>query len=402
MGKKPFDGLKVVDFSQVLAAPFCGMLLADLGAEVIKVERIKYGDISREYGPYLNDVSLYFCQYNRGKKSIAIDLRTDEGKQIIIDLVRDCDIVIENYKAGTLEKLGLGYEELLKVNPELIYGSICGFGLYGPLSHLPCMDIIAAARSGLVDRSGEAGGVPIKPGFSMCDTWAGIQLLRGLSMALLNKQKTGRGTRIDIAMLDCAFYMSEWPVLEHGVFGTYSQRTGNHDARVAPYGEFTAKDGYVVLAITNEEEWKNLCAVPAFASLGKNAAFATNTDRVKNRDKLIAEIDAVTTKMGRYDFEKTMIAAKVPGVAIQTIGEFMNSEQGKALKIVTHNNQKELGDFLAVGNPIKFSKTPVDTSKPSAAYVGQHTEEILSGIARDAKNIKGLMDKGIVHGAELV
>ncbi len=196
MKKRPLEGIKILDFSQVLSAPFCGMLLADMGAEIIKVERPGNGDISREYGPYKNDISLYFCQYNRGKKGVAVDMRSEEGKNVVMDLVSKVDIVIENFKSGTLEKLGIGYEEMLKVNPGLIYGSIAGFGTYGPLSHLPCMDIIAAARSGLVSTTGQGADAPIKPGFSLCDTWAGLQLFRGLTMALLHKQKTGKGLRV--------------------------------------------------------------------------------------------------------------------------------------------------------------------------------------------------------------
>ncbi len=156
MKQGPLKGIKVLDFSQVLSAPFCGMMLADMGAEVIKVERPGAGDISREYGPYINEISLYFCQYNRGKKGIAIDMRSEEGKKVVMDLVAQADVVIENFKADTLEKLGIGYEKMLEVNPNLIYGSISGFGTYGPLSHLPCMDIIAAAR--------RAATLPSSPG----------------------------------------------------------------------------------------------------------------------------------------------------------------------------------------------------------------------------------------------
>ena len=267
MKQGPLKGIKVLDFSQVLSAPFCGMMLADMGAEVIKVERPGLGDISREYGPYINDISLYFCQYNRGKKGIAIDMRSEEGKKVVLDLVAQVDVVVENFKAGTLEKLGIGYDKMLEVNPGLIYGSISGFGTYGPLSHLPCMDIIAAARSGLVAQSGQAGDAPIKPGFSLCDTWAGLQLLRGLSMALLHRQRTGQGLRVDIAMLDCAFYMCESPVLEHSLTGAFTERTGNHHAWYAPYGEFAAKDGNLVLAVSQESEWTALCGALGLASL---------------------------------------------------------------------------------------------------------------------------------------
>ena len=298
MKQGPLKGIKVLDFSQVLSAPFCGMMLADMGAEVIKVERPGPGDISREYGPYINDISLYFCQYNRGKKGIAIDMRSEEGKKVVLDLVAQVDVVVENFKAGTLEKLGIGYDKMLEVNPGLIYGSISGFGTYGPLSHLPCMDIIAAARSGLVAQSGQAGDAPIKPGFSLCDTWAGLQLLRGLSMALLHRQRTGQGLRVDIAMLDCAFYMCESPVLEHSLTGAFTERTGNHHAWYAPYGEFAAKDGNLVLAVSQESEWTALCGALGLASLAADPRFSDNEARVKNRDALIQELEKATKGMG--------------------------------------------------------------------------------------------------------
>lgn len=400
MKKRVLDGITVLDFSQVLAAPFCGMLLADLGADVIKVERLTYGDISREYGPYINDVSLYYCQYNRGKKSIAIDLRSEDGKNVIRDLVRESDIVIENYKAGTLDKLGIGYKELIQINPELIYGSISGFGLNGPLSHLPCMDIIAAARSGLIDCTGEEGGIPIKPGFSMCDTWAGLQLLRGLSMALLEKQRTGRATRVDIAMLDCAFYMCEWPVLEKGAFGTRAQKTGNHNASVAPHGEFTAKDGHIVLAVSTEDEWRKLCAVPDFAFLGADPLFATNADRLANRDALVKAINAVTSKWGRYELESLLRTSGVPGSAVQSIGEFIRSEQAKQLGIIAHGVQPGIGEIMTIGNPMKFSRTPVDVSTPAAGRVGEHTDEIVRRFLHDAAYIEHLYKNSAIQAAD--
>ena len=296
MKKGLLQGIKVLDFSQVLSAPFCGMMLSDLGADVVKVERPGLGDISREYGPYINDISLYFCQYNRGKKGIAIDMRSPEGKKVVLDLAAQADVVIENFKAGTLEKLGIGYDEMRKVNPKLIYGSISGFGTYGPLSHLPCMDIIAAARSGLVAQSGQGADAPIKPGFSLCDTWAGLQLLRGLSMALLHRQRTGEGLRVDIAMLDCAFYMCEAPVLEHSISGEFSKRTGNHIAWYAPYGEFTTADGNLVLAVTRQEEFEALCRVLGKPELAKDPRFADNNARVQNHEALIEEIQSVISQ----------------------------------------------------------------------------------------------------------
>ena len=399
MKKGPLEGIKVLDFSQVLSAPFCGMMLADMGAEVIKIERPGAGDISREYGPYVNDISLYFCQYNRGKKGIAIDMRSEEGKKVVLDLVAQVDVVIENFKAGTLEKLGIGYDKMIEVNPGLIYGSISGFGTYGPLSHLPCMDIIAAARSGLVAQSGQAGDAPIKPGFSMCDTWAGLQLLRGLSMALLHKQKTGKGLRVDIAMLDCAFYMCESSVLDHSLTGEFTEKSGNHDPWYAPYGEFAAKDGNVVIAVRKEEEWKTLCNTLGLDALTEDPRFASNEKRVANRDALIAELEKATSAMGRYDIENKLCAGGVPAAAVQSLQEFDNNPQTKALNVITKINQLGVGEYTVTNTPILFSKTPVNPDASAAGFPGANSVEILSGLGYSQEKIDSLLAEGAVHQA---
>lgn len=399
MKQGPLKGIKVLDFSQVLSAPFCGMMLADMGAEVIKVERPGAGDISREYGPYINDISLYFCQYNRGKKGIAIDMRSEEGKKVVMDLVAQVDVVVENFKAGTLEKLGIGYEKMLEVNPNLIYGSISGFGTYGPLSHLPCMDIIAAARSGLVAQSGQGGDAPIKPGFSLCDTWAGLQLLRGLSMALLHRQRTGKGLRVDIAMLDCAFYMCESPVLEHALTGEFTQRTGNHYVWYAPYGEFAAKDGNIVLAVTQESEWAALCDTLGAPGLASDPRFTDNAARVQNRDALIQEIERITGDMGRYELEAALRKAGVPAAAVQSLQEFHMQPQTGRLNVITQIEQDGVGPYTVTNTPIRFSRTPLDPNASAAGHPGEHSREILEGLGYAPERVEALLASGAVHQA---
>ncbi len=399
MKQGPLKGIKVLDFSQVLSAPFCGMMLADMGAEVIKVERPGAGDISREYGPYINEISLYFCQYNRGKKGIAIDMRSEEGKKVVMALVAQADVVVENFKAGTLEKLGIGYEKMLEVNPNLIYGSISGFGTYGPLSHLPCMDIIAAARSGLVAQSGQGGDAPIKPGFSLCDTWAGLQLLRGLSMALLHRQRTGKGLRVDIAMLDCAFYMCESPVLEHALTGEFTQRTGNHHAWYAPYGEFAAKDGNIVLAVSQESEWAALCDALGTPGLASDPRFADNAARVQNRDALIQELERVTGDLGRYEMETALRKAGVPAAAVQSLQEFHMQPQTARLNVITQIEQDGVGAYTVTNTPIRFSRTPLSPNASAAGHPGEHSREILEGLGYAPERVEALLASGAVHQA---
>lgn len=396
MKTRPLDGVKILDFSQVLSAPFCGMMLADLGAEIIKVERPGNGDISREYGPYINDISLYYCQYNRGKKGLAVNMRHEAGKKVILDLVAEADIVIENFKYGTLDKLGIGYDEMLKVNPELIYGSISGFGTYGPLSHLPCMDIIAAARSGLVSQSGTAGGAPIKPGFSMCDTWAGLHLLRGLSMALLQKQRTHRGVRVDVAMLDCAFYMCEAPVLDHSLTGEFTDRSGNQDPWFAPCGEFAAADGNAVIAVSTEQQWAALCGALELPALACDPRFSKNEDRLKNRELLIAQLEKVTSAMGRYQIEKTLLQAGVPASAVQTLEEFLKNPQTEGLEIIAQINQPGVGEYTAVNTPIQFSKTPVDPHGEAPSFPGAQSRDVLRELGYPPEKIEELFESGAI------
>ena len=397
MAKRPLDGIKIVDFSQVLAAPFCGMLLADMGAEVVKVERLGGGDFAREYGPYINDISLYFSQYNRGKKGLSVDMRSEEGKAVVLDLIREADIVMENYKTGTLDKLGLGYDEMLKVNPKLIYGSISGFGLYGPLSHLPCMDIIAAARSGLIYRSGEDGGAPIKPGFSMCDPWAGVNLLRGLTMALLHRQRTGKAVRVDVAMLDCAFYMCEWPVLEHSMTGSFGPKTGNQDPIFAPCGEFAAADGYVVIDVKNEEHWARLCPALGLPGLVADARFVDNAARVANKGALVAVLEERTRHMTRHELERLFREAGVPASAVQTLAEFAHNPQTKELGIMAQVPQDGAGEYLGLGTPMLFSKTPANPRASAAARPGAHTMEVLEKLGYPQSRREELLNKGIVQ-----
>lgn len=396
MKKGLLSGIKILDFSQVLSAPFCGMLLADMGAEIIKIERPGTGDISREYGPYVNDVSLYYCQYNRGKKGIAIDMRSEDGKKIVMDLVSDVDIVIENFKAGTLEKLGLGFEKMREINPNLIYGSISGFGTYGPLSHLPCMDIIAAARSGLVAQTGSSEDAPIKPGFSLCDTWAGLQLLRGLSMALLYRQREKRALRVDIAMLDSAFYMCEAPLLEHSITGVYTERSGNHHPWYAPNGEFPAKDGNVVIATSTEKEWQALCRVLGADDLAYNVQFSSNQLRVKNRDELNKILGQYTEKIGRYELEKRLVVEGVPCSAVQSLMEFDENPQTKKLGIIVSVQQKEVGTSVVTNTPIYFSETPVQPDRSAPARPGYDSREILTTIGYSREKIDQLYKDNVI------
>lgn len=234
----------------------------------------------------------------------------------------------------------------------------------------------------------------------MCDTWAGLHLLRGLSMALLNKQRTGKGGRIDIAMLDCAFYMCEASVLEHSLTGEFRKRTGNHDPVFAPYGEFAAKDGHAVIAVNREEEWLALCDAFELADLAEDPRFLDNQSRSENREALVEELEKVTSAMGRYDIEKTLREVGVPAAAVQTLGEFAKNSQTKELGVITKIHQPGVGEYTAVNTPIRFSKTPVNPDAEAAGFPGAHSREVLATLGYSQEKIDELVASGAIYQSD--
>ena len=396
--RKPYEGLKVLDFTQALAGVFCAMYMGDFGADVIKVERYQYGDQSREWGPFgEDDYSGYYALFNRNKRSISVDLAKPEGKEIIMKLVKEADVVLENFKAGTLDRLGIGYDEMVKVNPGIIYGSVCGFGLEGPLRDYACYDITAAARSGLMDRSGEPSGAPVKPGFSLGDNWTGCNLLSGLTMALLYKQATGKGCRFDIAMLDSVFYMMELPVMEYFYKGEIAPRSGNHDTEIAPGGTFRTADGFITIFCATEKQWKNCCTLLGMDHLLEDPRFADNAQRIAHLLELIAEIEKVTVNMSKNDAEKLLCENKIGAGAVRTIRELMEDDpQIKARNMLVPVEHPKLGKYHTMGIPMKFSKTPGDPAMRRPAYIGEHGREVLEQIGYSDEEIDALCQNEVL------
>ncbi len=394
--KKPFEGIKVLDFTQALAGVFCTWQLADLGAEVWKVERYGVGDQSRSWPPFINGLSVLYASFNRNKKSISIDTAKKEGKELILELVKHVDVVVENFKVGTMEKLGIGYDELVKINPKIVYGSVAGFGLEGPDAQLPCYDNVAAARGGLSNQSGRKDGPPIKPGYSICDNWSGLNLFNAVAMALVEREKTGKSVRVDVSMTDCAFYMNNWPILEYSAFGTIPERNGNHDATVAPFGEYAAKDGYVALAITTEKAWSKFCNLMGLESLLSDERFSSNQARLDNLNALITEIEKATTKMGKFEIEKLLADNSVPAGAVMSIPEVMASDHAKESGMIVRIDQKGIGKLPTTGIPMHFSKTPGEI-RTGSPMLGEHSVEILKAAGMEESAIEKLITENIVE-----
>lgn len=395
--KKPLEGIKVLDFTQALAGPFCAMYMGDFGADVIKIERSPYGDQSRGWGPYKNGFSAYFGLFNRNKKSLALNLATSEAKKIIMELVKESDIVLENFKVGTLDRLGIGYEEMKSINPKIIYASISGFGMNGPLKDFPSYDVTATARSGLLDRTGERGSAPIKPGFALGDNWSGLNLLSGVMMALLHRQKTGSGSRLDVAMLDAVFGMLEQPLLEYSEKGTITPKNGNHDNDVAPLGLFKAKDGYVAIACSSEKQWQKCCDLLEISHLKDDPRFIDNASRVKNLAELIPQIEKATATKGKIEVEKLLSANRLACGAVKSITELVEKdEQIKATEMVVEIDHPCMGKTHMMGIPMKFSKTPGDVNIRPAPTIGQDMEKILTNLGYKSEQIKDLKAQGVI------
>jgi len=395
--KKVFQGIRVLDFTQALAGVYCAMYMGDFGADVIKVERGTEGDQSRAWGPWANDSSVYFATFNRNKRSISVDLRSPEGKQIIMDLVKDSDVLLENFKYGTMKRLGLSYEEIKEVNPEIIYGSISGFGTEGPLRDNPCMDVVAAARSGLLDKTGEIDGPPIKAGFSLADNWTGLNFLFGVSMALVNKQAKGKGCYLDLSMLDACTYIMEGSILDQAIGNKLVPRNGVHDPEVAPLGTFKAKDGYIAIGSSSEAHWQKFCDVMNVPHLKDDARFSTNDLRIANLKEFITEVEKITSTMGKMEIEKLLQGNRIAAGAVMSMAELLEDEHVKVRELAPEVDHPVIGKFRTMGIPIKFNKTPGDVSMRPAPAVGEHSEEVLREIGYTEEKIAALMSKGVIH-----
>ncbi|OGL04959.1 MAG: formyl-CoA transferase, partial [Candidatus Rokubacteria bacterium RIFCSPLOWO2_02_FULL_71_18] len=289
----PLRGVRVLDLTRVLAGPFCAMLLADMGAEVIKVEEPGRGDDTRSWPPFVGGEATYFMSVNRGKKSVTLNLKAPEGRRILTALVRRSDVLLENFRAGTMDRLGLGWAALRKVNPRLIYCAVSGFGESGPEAHRGGYDLIVQAESGIMDITGFADGPPVKVGNSIADLVAGMSAAHGVTLALLARQRTRRGQKVEIAMLDV---MASLLTYQAGLyFGTGARpvRRGNAHPSIVPYEVFKAADAYLTLGVANNSLWERCCAALERPELAKDPRYATETARVQHRDTLVPLLNEI-------------------------------------------------------------------------------------------------------------
>jgi crotonobetainyl-CoA:carnitine CoA-transferase CaiB-like acyl-CoA transferase len=372
----PLDGLKVVDLTRVLAGPFCGMLLGDMGADVIKIEEPTEGDDARGWAPFVGPWSSYFVGVNRSKRSLALDLKQPRGAEVLRALLAQADVFIENFKPGSLEKLGFGYEANCALNPRLVQCSISGYGKTGPRRHLTGYDPIVQAESGLMDMTGTPDGPPVRSGVAMTDYLAGLYAFGGILLALRSRDKSGMGEHVDIALFDSILSTLSMPAGVLQATGQTPHRMGNDHSSIAPYEALRASDGMVMIAAANPRLWKQLCAAVGVPGLAADPRFATNTDRVKNRPELKVELERAFAAFTVDRLIATLGTAQVPCGRVRTVEEALRDPQVEARQMLIDFGEPDMKGLRVLGNPIKLSRDGVQTSR-RPPRLGEHTQEIL-------------------------
>jgi len=382
--------IRVLDLSRVLAAPWTGQILADLGAEVIKVERPGVGDDSRAFGPpWLKDASgqdtaesAYFACANRGKKSITINIANAGGQKLVRDLAAKCDVLLENYKYGDLERYGLSYADLKKINPRLIYCSVTGFGHSGPWRERPGYDFMIQGMGGLMSITGERddlpGGGPLRAGIPISDLITGMYAAVAVNAALAHRAETGRGQHLDLALLDSTVAVLANQGANYLATGKPPERIGNAHPNIVPYQAFKTKDGDMIVACGNDGQFRKLCETAGCAALAGEARFATNAKRVENRGELVPLLAPVFAARSTRDWIAALEAAGVPAGPINNLEQVFQEPQAIARGLRMELPHPTAGKVSLVRSPMRFSETPVEQGAPPPT-LGQHTEEILRG-----------------------
>lgn len=382
------EGIRVLDLTRVLAGPYCSMILGDLGAEIIKVEAPGGSDETRTWGPpFKEGVSAYYLCTNRNKKSLTLDLKSREGKEVLEKLVRESDVVLNNFKTGTMERLGFEYDHIKEINPRIVFCSITGFGETGPYQQLPGYDFIIQAMSGLMSITGDDQSGPQKLGVAITDILTGLYACIGIQTALLERERSGYGQKIDLSLYDAAVSSLINIGSNFLMTGKVPQRLGNHHANIVPYQTFRSRDGEMVIAVGNDRQFAHLCAVVGQPSLASDPLFSTNAKRVENREALSYILQELFSQEKTAYWQDRCQEKHIPFGPIQTLEDVRNDEQLKARDMFLNLEHPKAGNVEMIGSPLKLSRTPVDY-KQHPPDAGEHTEEILTGLGYDKNTIR--------------
>ncbi|MEO1854435.1 MULTISPECIES: CoA transferase [Chromohalobacter] len=388
--------MKVLDISQIMAGPYCTMVLADLGAEVTKVEKINGGDDSRQMGPYVNEESTCFAQINRNKKSISINLKDEQGKELFYQLARDADVIVENYRPGVTKSLKIDYETLKDINPGIIYCSISGYGQTGPYSHKGGFDLVAQGMTGLMSMTGEPGRRPLKTGIAVYDIGAGITAVYSILAAYIHKMNTGEGQLVDVAIAECGLPWFSWEAAAYFSEGTVPQPTGWRHRVSAPYQALQARDGYFMLGCANQRTWERLCQeVIMRPDLLEDPRFTTNYHRGQNVEALEAVLEEIFTTDDMHVWLARCDQAGVPAGPINNFAQAVQDPHYQERGMVQEVEHPVIGKMQMVGFPSKLSLTPPSIRQPAPVYA-QHTDEVLQGLGLSAERLAVLREQGVI------
>lgn len=394
----PLAGLKVIELAHIMSGPACGMLLADMGADVIKVEKVPGGDDTRRFTPpEVNGEAAAFMMMNRNKRGIAVNLKTEEGKEVLRRLLSDADVVTENYRKGTMEKLDLGYESLRVRNPGLIYCAISGYGHTGPWADKPGFDLIAQGMSGLMSITGEEGQEPVKVGSPVTDINAGMLAALGIVAAYIHRLKTGQGQIVDTSLFEAGIMQTYWQAAIFLASGVTPKRLGSAHPLTAPYQAFRTRDGWIIIGASNQANYERLLKALNAPELAADPRFRSNADRMENRAALV---EALTTHFRERDTAEWIAELEQTGMPvgpILSVPEVLEHPQTLAREMVVETLHRRAGKVKSLGLPIKFSETPGEVRR-SAPVLGEHTREVLLESGYSEEEITELLRKEAIVG----
>ncbi|MEE2845049.1 MAG: CoA transferase [Gemmatimonadota bacterium] len=397
----PLSGVRVIELAHIMAGPVCGLMLGDMGADVVKVERLPGGDGSRAFlPPDVRGESAAFMMVNRGKRGLALDLRTEEGRMLVRRLVSGADVIIENFRAGTMERMGLGFEALSTLNPRLVYCQITGYGPTGPLSHQGGFDLIAQGYSGLMSVTGEAPGrAPVKVGAPVTDITAGILAAFGVASALFERERTGKGQRVDTSLFEAGITQTYWQSAIALATGASPGPLGSSHPLAGPYQAFPTIDGWINVGASNEATWIGLTEAVNAPELREDERFRTNARRMANLDELVRVLAPHFLERSTDSWLERLEDAGVPAGPVASVGEMLEHPQTRERNMVIDVEHKEIGTVRSLGTPLKMSSSDAESEQgklPGAPTLGQHTREVLLEVGLREVEIDRLMATGVV------